>query len=216
MWQVTVTFRSGSIKYFHIVVSSQQCHLHCLFQISFVCCQSVVRETIMSCREGARLVMRMRSNSAAAVSRTRCNSVIISSYPRLSCHTCDYETRSRDNLINHQETMHRKPLVKLKPRLSTFSFRSRASSVSSFSSSASSGSSSSSSHPSPLHSQYNTEMFWNRYKRYPDTDNIVTNIIRRSRLRRFISKDKRYQSSFDLYMGDIMWLYQDIIILFQW
>ena len=150
----------------------------------------------LSCRDG-RVIIRMRSSSAVPATRTRCNSVHIPSYPRLTCDNCDYETRSRDNLIKHQDTMHRKQIVKLKPRLSTFSFRSRASSVSSFSSSVSSGSNSSTSSILP-HPQYNTEMFWNKYKRYPD-DNIVTNMIRRSKLRRFITRDKKYLSSFDLY-----------------
>ena len=154
----------------------------------------------LSCKEG-KIIIRMRSSSAVASSRTRCNSVHIPSYPRYSCDLCDFETRSRDNLIQHHETMHRKPVVKLKPRLSTFSFRSRASSVSSFSSSVSSGSSSSSSSV-VTHPQYNTEIFWNKYRRCPD-ENLVTNIIRRAKLRRFIGKDKKYLSSFDLY-ADIM------------
>ena len=176
-------------------------------------------------------IFRLRSNSAAASSRVRCNSVLIPGYPRLVCDNCDYETRSRDNLILHLETQckprrqqniqtaqmtqaqfvhqrqglaERKQLTsKVKPpRRSTFSFRSRASSVSSFSSSNSSGSSSSSSSPGvPGH--YNTEMFWNQYRRFPD-DNLVTNMIRRSKLRRFIPRDKKYASSFDLFTADIM------------
>ena len=180
-----------------------------------------------------RFIFRLRSNSAAASSRVRCNSVLIPSYPRLVCDNCDYETRSRDNLILHLETQckprrqqngqtqaqmtqsqfvhqrqtglaERKQLTsKVKPpRRSTFSFRSRASSVSSFSSSNSSGSSSSSSSPG-IHGHYNTEMFWNQYRRFPD-DNVVTNMIRRSKLRRFIPRDKKYASSFDLFTADIM------------
>ena len=161
----------------------------------------------------------MRSNSAAASSRARCNSVHIPGYPRLVCDNCDYETRSRDNLILHLETQcqplrqaqaaqrqrpalaERRQLTKVKqPRRSTFSFRSRASSVSSFSSSNSSGSSSSS---AGIPHHYNTEMFWNQYRRFPD-DNLVTNMIRRSKLRRFIPRDKKYASSFDLFAADIL------------
>ena len=39
-----------------------------------------------------------------------------------------------------------------------------------------------------------------QYRRSPDTD-LVTNMIRRTRLRRLVSRDKRYLSAFDLYSG---------------
>ena len=63
-------------------------------------------------------------------------------------------------------------------------YRSRASSLSSFSSSPS--------RVSSLVSGYNTELFWNRYRRTPDTS-IITNIVRRTKFRR-----KKSSSSSDL------------------
>ena len=67
-----------------------------------------------------------------------------------------------------------------------------------------------------LQPHYATEVFWNQYRRCPaqystvhytvqyrrspDTD-LVTNMIRRTRLRRLVSRDKRYLSAFDLYSG---------------
>ena len=110
------------------------------------------------------------------------------------------------------------------PRRSTFSFRTRASSVSS--SASASSASSGSTVGWVLQPHYATEVFWNQYRRCPaqystvqytvhntvqctvhstvcrspDTD-LVTNMIRRTRLRRLVSRDKRYLSAFDLYSG---------------
>ena len=63
-------------------------------------------------------------------------------------------------------------------------YRSRASSLSSFSSSPS--------RVSSLVSGYNTELFWNRYRRTPD-NSIITNIVRRTKFRR-----KKSSSASDL------------------
>ena len=48
--------------------------------------------------------------------------------------------------------------------------------------------------------QYSTVQYAVQYRRSPDTD-LVTNMIRRTRLRRLVSRDKRYLSAFDLYSG---------------
>ena len=159
----------------------------------------MTRET----REGT-LVIRVRSNSELATtsstSRSRVNSVHLPSYQRYRSDNTNTVSESKDQFnIHPNHPNHRSNLLKRKSRLSTFSFRSRASSVSSFSS-ASSGSSSASAGPacgSPWQS-YNTEIFWNRYRRQPDC-NPVTNLIRRTRLRNLMSKDKKYSSALDLY-----------------
>ena len=135
------------------------------------------------------ILFRVRSNSAVTNSRSRSSSVL-NQYQKYYTDTTDSETRDQ---VSSQVRQHKEP-VNRKQRLSTFSFRSRASSVSSFSS-ASSGSSSPSS-PS-VGSLYNTEVFWNKYRRQPDCSG-VTNLLRRSRLRKLISKDKKYSSALEL------------------
>ena len=148
-------------------------------------------------RDGT-LIIRVRSNSevASTTSRSRCSSVHLTSYQRYY-NSDNNASESRDQFnIHPNHPNHRNKALKRKSRLSTFSFRSRASSVSSFSS-GSSGSSSSSSLPA-CGGQYNTELFWNKYRRQPDC-NPVTNLIRRSRLRNLMAKDKKYSSALDLY-----------------
>ena len=142
----------------------------------------------------ADMVFRVRSNSAVTNSRSRSNSVLSPgvSRPYQKYYTESTDSDPRDHL-NLQTRQNKEP-VNRKQRLSTFSFRSRASSVSSFSS-ASSGSSLPSS-PS-IGSLYNTEVFWNKYRRQPDCSG-VTNLLRRSRLRKLISKDKKYSSALEL------------------
>ena len=154
--------------------------------------------------------------------RVRSHSVS-TSYPRHTtattqyCHSCDKKLAGRASLILHNRQLHSGTVfiaaatseshdkttvasgdnmeIKPKTKLSTFSFRSRASSVSSFSS-ASSGSSSSSSPSSQ--SSINTELFWNKYRRRPE-DSFMINMMRRANVRRFISRDKKYLSSQDLH-----------------
>ena len=150
-------------------------------------------------RDGT-LIIRVRSNSEVATtstSRPRCSSVNLPSYQRYYSDNNTQQTRDQFN-IHPNHPNHRSHALKRKSRLSTFSFRSRASSVSSFSS-ASSGSSCSSSSPGSVSgSQYNTEVFWNKYRRQPDC-NPVTNLIRRARLRNLVSKERKYCSALDLY-----------------
>lgn len=142
-------------------------------------------------RDGT-LLITVRSNPEVATnSRTRCSSVHLPSYQRYYSDNSTCESRDQFNI----QPNHRNNASKRKSRLSSFSFRSRASSVSSFSS-ASSGSSSPSSPACGSH--YNTELFWNKYRRQPG-GNPVTNLIRRSRLRNLMSKDKKYSSALDLY-----------------
>ena len=130
--------------------------------------------------EAPPLLVRRRSNSTlAAPGRSRCHSVHIASLtPRL------LTNKAQGNEGNRS-------------RVSTFSVRSRASSMSSFSS----GSSNSSSTLSSLTSGYNTETFWNRYRRTPDTS-IVTNLFRKYKLIKLVSREDRennkYHSAADL------------------
>ena len=131
------------------------------------------------------LLVRRRSNSSLAVSvsgpaRSRCHSVHIASLaPRLTTSKAQGNGEPRG-------------------RLSSVSVRSRASSMSSFSS-ASSGSSST---LGSLTAGYNTEMFWNRYRRAPDTS-IVNNFFRKYKLIRLVNiredrHDNKYHSAADL------------------
>ena len=130
----------------------------------------------------ATIRVRRRSNSTLALKapiRSRCHSVHIASLtPRLATHQAQRNEENRS-------------------RVSTFSVRSRASSMSSFSS-GSSGSSSTISSPT---SGYNTETFWNRYRRAPDTS-IVNNFLRKYKMMRLVNRDDRednkYHSAADL------------------
>ena len=143
-------------------------------------------------RDGT-LLITVRSNTEVATnSKTRCSSVHLPSYPRYYSDNSTCESRDQFNI----QPNHRNNASKRKSRLSSFSFRSRASSVSSFSS-GSSGSSSPATSPG-CGSHYNTEIFWNQYRRHPD-GNPVTNLIRRARLRNLKSKDRKYSSTLDLY-----------------
>ena len=144
-------------------------------------------------RGDARLVIRVRSNSEVGrtTPKSRCSSVHLPSYQRYYSDNSTCESRDKFNIHPN----HRSNASKRKSRLSSFSFRSRASSVSSFSS-GSSGSSSPATSPG-CGSHYNTEIFWNQYRRHPD-GNPVTNLIRRARLRNLKSKDRKYSSTLDL------------------
>ena len=122
----------------------------------------------------ATLLVRRRSNSTLAVKapgRSRCHSV----------HIAALRQGNEEN----------------RKRVSTFSVRSRASSMSSFSS----GSSGCSTSLSSLASGYNTETFWNRYRRAPDTS-IVTNFFRKYKLIKLVNREDRaenkYHSAADL------------------
>ena len=151
----------------------------------------ITPRTTLSDRQG-KMTLRVRSSSAVtAAARPRCSSVHLPSYPRCCPDTSGLETRDHFDLQPREE----RQALKRRSRLSTFSFRSRASSVSSFSS-ASSGCSSPSS-PLLCGSDYNTELFWSRYKRGPHC-NPVANLLRRSRLRRLITRDKKFSSTLDL------------------
>ena len=89
--------------------------------------------------------------------------------------------------------------TKPKAKLSTESFRSRVSSVSS-STSASSGSSFNSSLSSK--SSINTVVFWNQYRRQPE-DSLLKNMLKRAKIRRCISRDRKYLSCQELYLSKI-------------
>ena len=146
-------------------------------------------------RGDARLVIRARSNSEVGgrtTAKSRCGSVVLPSYQRYYSDTSPCESRDKFNI----QPNHRSNASKRKSRLSSFSFRSRASSVSSFSS-GSSGSSSPATSPT-CGTLYNTEIFWNQYRRHPG-GNPVTNLIRRSRLRNLMAKDRKCSSTLDLY-----------------
>lgn len=130
----------------------------------------------------ATLLVRRRSNSSLALkvpTRSRCHSVHIASLtPRLATHKRQGNEENRS-------------------RVSTFFVRSRASSMSSFSS----GSSGSSSTISSLTSGYNTETFWNRYRRAPDTS-VVNNFFRKYKMIKLVNRedreDNKYHSAADL------------------
>ena len=119
---------------------------------------------------------------ATLLVRRRCNSTVPLKAPgRSRCHSVHIASLKQGN----EET---------RKRVSTFSARSRASSMSSFSS----GSSSCSSTLSSLNSGYNTEAFWNRYKRAPDTS-IVTNFFRKYKLIKLVNREEnKYHSAADL------------------
>ena len=119
---------------------------------------------------------------ATLLVRRRCNSSVPLKAPgRSRCHSVHIASLKQGN----EET---------RKRVSTFSARSRASSMSSFSS----GSSSCSSTLSSLNSGYNTEAFWNRYKRAPDTS-IVTNFFRKYKLIKLVNREEnKYHSAADL------------------
>ena len=129
--------------------------------------------------EAPPLLVRRRSNSTVVLKapvRSRCHSVHIASLtPRLVTNKAQGNEENRS-------------------RVSTFSVRSRASSMSSFSS----GSSGSSSTLSSLTSGYNTETFWNRYRRAPDTS-IVNSFFRKYKLIKLVNRgDNKYHSAADL------------------
>ena len=108
-------------------------------------------------------VVRRRSNSTT---------VSVKSSPRYRCHSVHLASLSSGEQCREGQG-----------RLSSL-YRSRASSLSRFSSSPSSLTS--------LVSAYNTEIFWNRYRRTPDS-NIITNFVRRTKFRK-----KKSNSASDL------------------
>ena len=116
------------------------------------------------------------------------------------CDYCVKKLTSKTSLILHIRTAHNTDFDdklggRQKQKLSTFSFRSRASSLSSSSSSSSRSTTSSS---TSSHSSINTELFWNKYRRKPE-DSFVTNMIRRAVAGRLFYREKKYSSSIDLH-----------------
>ena len=125
--------------------------------------------------------------------RRRSNSTVVLKSPRSRCHSVHIASLTPRLVTNKGQQGNEGN----RSRVSTFSVRSRASSMSSFSS----GSSNSSSTLSSLTSGYNTETFWNKYRRTPDTS-IVTNFFRKYKLIKLVSRedraDNKYHSAADL------------------
>ena len=135
----------------------------------------------------------MEASQATLVIRRRSNSTVATlSAPRSRCHSVHVTSFSQRLVTNKQQTRQTRPATEEKRgKLSTFSFRSRASSLSSFSSGTSGASSS-----SGAVLGYNTEIFWNRYRRSPD-NSAISNFFRKSKFRK-VTRDKKYSSAFDL------------------